>query len=120
VRPARGAPARAAGRRVGRAGPGRDGSGAGVRLRAAGLVHVARARALVAAGDLDAACAAAGAAVLAAVASGSVRVMREVERVRPGLRRAAAYRDFSDMYEVMRGLRPGVVGTAGTGRTASS
>lgn len=78
-----------------------------MRFRAAGLVHVARARALVCAGELDQACAAAGAALEVVVGGGSVRLLRELERVRPGLRRAGAYRDFADMYESVRPLLPG-------------
>ncbi|MEV8516683.1 hypothetical protein [Dactylosporangium sp. NPDC051484] len=110
----------------GRGGPGRPRTAEtpsrpeGVRFRAAGLVHVARARALVAAGELDEACAAACAALAGCVSSGSVRVLRELERVRPGLRRGAPYRDFSEMYESMRRLLPGVTDTAEPAGRASS
>ncbi|MFG2042586.1 helix-turn-helix transcriptional regulator [Dactylosporangium sp. NPDC048998] len=93
---------------------------AGVRFRAAGLVQVARARALVAAGELDEACVAASAALVVCVSSGSVRVLRELERVRPGLRRGASYRDFSEMYESAWRLLPGVTSTAEPAGRASS
>ncbi|GAA4253938.1 hypothetical protein GCM10022255_056670 [Dactylosporangium darangshiense] len=114
----------------GRRGRARDGSrpggttrangGGQVRLRAAGLVHGGRARAFLAAGERDAACAAAIEALLAGVSSGSVRVLREVEGVRGRLLGAADYRDFSEMYESLRRLRGGREGTgAATGGESS-
>ncbi|WP_432977334.1 hypothetical protein [Dactylosporangium sp. CA-233914] len=80
------------------------GRSGGVRLRAFGLVQLARARALVAAGEVDAACEAAVEGVLAGARCGSARVWREAEWVRPRLRRAAKYRDFTEMYEMARGF----------------
>ncbi|GAA3451114.1 helix-turn-helix domain-containing protein [Dactylosporangium matsuzakiense] len=86
----------------------RAAGGAGLRPRALGLVHVARARALLAGGAVDAACAAAGDAVIAGVSCGSVRLAREIERVRPGLRRGRNYREFAEMYaSVARAGRDG-------------
>lgn len=79
-----------------------------VRLRAAGLVAAAEARAHADAGDLDAACAAAGAALLACVNSGSVRVLRQLRRVEPVLRGAPAFRDYAEMSESARPYLPGL------------
>jgi transcriptional regulator with XRE-family HTH domain len=126
---------RGAARGVDGAGPGRrgrarDGSrpggttradgGGQVRLRAAGLVQGGRARAFLAAGERDAACAAAIEALLAGVSSGSVRVLREVEGVRGRLLGAADYRDFSEMYEFSQRLRGGREDTgAATGGESS-
>ncbi|GAA0727972.1 hypothetical protein Drose_29595 [Dactylosporangium roseum] len=79
----------------------------GLRFRAAGLVSVAAARAHAGTGDLDAACAAAGEALLACVRSGSVRVLRELRRVEPALSRARAFRDYAGMSESARSYLPG-------------
>ncbi|WP_433049580.1 hypothetical protein [Dactylosporangium sp. CS-033363] len=107
-----GPPPESGSRRTGAASrPGaRDG---GVRLRGLGLVQVARARALVAAGELDAACAAAEEAVLAGVRCGSVRVARDLAGVRPELRRAGRYREFAELYESARWMPLDPVETAG-------
>ncbi|MEV6931266.1 hypothetical protein AB0M46_43175 [Dactylosporangium sp. NPDC051485] len=85
-----------------------------VRLRGAGLVLAGRARALVAAGEVGEACSAAASAVQAGALSGSARVLREVERLRPELGKAAAYRDFSDLWEMAARLggRAGDTGAA--------
>ncbi|WP_433208915.1 helix-turn-helix transcriptional regulator [Dactylosporangium sp. CS-047395] len=96
-----------------RKGAGRAGTrGGGVRLRGLGLVQVARARALVAAGELDAACAAAEEAVLTGVRCGSVRVARDLAGVQPDLRRAGRHRAFADLYESARWTALDPAGTA--------
>nr|BFE66058.1 hypothetical protein GCM10020063_105840 [Dactylosporangium thailandense] len=104
-----------AGGRGGGKGPG----GGSVRLRGLGLVQLARARALVAAGELDAACAAAWLGVAAGAACGSVRVAREVAAVRPGLRRARGYREFAEMYESVRWIARDGHDTRSSGRLVS-
>ncbi|WP_433609275.1 helix-turn-helix transcriptional regulator [Dactylosporangium sp. CA-139114] len=106
---------RGAGGRGGGSGPG----GGSVRLRGLGLVQLARARALVAAGELDAACAAAWLGVVAGVGCGSVRVGREVAAVRPGLRRARGYREFAEMYESVRWIAGDGGDTRSSGRVVS-
>ncbi|MGI5237147.1 helix-turn-helix transcriptional regulator [Dactylosporangium sp. CA-139066] len=91
----------------------------GVRLRGAGLVHAGRVRALLAAGEREAACAAAIDALVDGVSSGSARVMRELASVRGGLSGAGNYRDFSEMYESIRRERRGREGTGEAWRTSS-
>ncbi|WP_426506543.1 hypothetical protein ACPPVO_51310 [Dactylosporangium sp. McL0621] len=78
-------------------------SGGGpVRLRALGLLHLGRARALTAAGELEEGCAAARLGLGAGVGCGSVRVARELEVILSGLRRARRYRELEEMYESVR------------------
>ncbi|MFF5227176.1 hypothetical protein [Dactylosporangium sp. NPDC000521] len=63
--------------------------GPSVRFRAAGLVSAALARAHLAAGDLDAACAAAAETLLACAESGSFRVLRQLRHLETALHAAA-------------------------------
>ncbi|MFI5914945.1 hypothetical protein [Dactylosporangium sp. NPDC051541] len=91
----------------------------GIRLRGLALVHVARARALATAGAVDAACVAAGEAVVAGVSCGSVRVARELERVRPALRSGRNYRQFAEMYASVRWAAGDAGDTGSAGRLVS-
>jgi hypothetical protein len=86
-----------------------------VRFRAAGLVSAAQVRAHADAGDLDAACAAAETTLLACVDSGSVRVLRQLRRVEPALRKAPGFRDYAEMSESARPYLPGPRGAGDAG-----
>jgi transcriptional regulator with XRE-family HTH domain len=84
-----------------------------VRFRARAIIAAALVRAHADAGDLDAACALAGDALLTCVRAGSVRATRQVRAVEPHLRAAAhgagqpaAMKDYAELAASLRAYLP--------------